>query len=333
MTILLDELTRVDPAATLHRGKYKHVRGGDPHYHEAFASDWVGRGSALKSYSNFVEDQKLAPIRARLLATLGLNERDVLTIPMYFKLPTDRAAPIGSEENRTVGENVGMVNMQVVNDHLMVPRPHGPRLPPADAQRVVANTLRRWFRRFPPIPAVRLPSSDEHFFWARPGETVEHLALYFARPVPAAGRPADEPRRMIVDYLSGYRSSIPAHYQAAVNTLRDAIVNDPANTGAPTPIDRVAPPPARRFTNWMRVKIPDGTVDVIEAYMKSILEPLGNTVHFIENYESYHEMFGEVHCGTNAKRTPPELDSAFADRWWDAGVYDPDYDTSYDPTR
>lgn len=42
-------------------------------------------------------------------------------------------------------------------------------------------------------------------------------------------------------------------------------------------------------------------------------------------------MSGEVHCGTNAVRTPPEEQVGFTARWWDAGNYDPDYDTSYDP--
>jgi hypothetical protein len=81
----------------------------------------------------------------------------------------------------------------------------------------------------------------------------------------------------------------------------------------------------------MRVRIPGTTVDVLEGYMRSVLEELGNKVHFIDAFECYHAMSGEVHCGTNAKRTPPELSPTFLDRWWDTGVYDPDYDTSYDP--
>jgi protein-arginine deiminase len=35
-------------------------------------------------------------------------------------------------------------------------------------------------------------------------------------------------------------------------------------------------------------------------------------VYFIDDWYSYHQMLGEVHCGTNARRTP------FANvRWWE----------------
>ncbi len=338
MTIMLNELKKVDSSATLHRGKYRPPSSlFHEEYVESFATSWLSMGAptwnshkGLQKYSKKIEREKLRPIRDRLKTALALQEKDLLSIPMYLKNPRDHNKPLGHTDNRTVAENVGMVNMQVVNDHLMVPRPHGPRLEPHKAKKVVEGCLKRWFGKTGAVPAARMPSPDDHFFWARPGETVEQLAMYFARPTPRPGRSGDEPREMLINAIKT-GAALPTHYRNAVADLKTKIIIDPANKNAPTPIDTAAPAPGRVFAMPMRVKIPDGTVDIIEAYMKSILEPLGNTVHFIENFECYHEQYGEVHCGTNAKRNPPELDPAFTDRWWNSGVYDPDFEADYFP--
>ena len=40
----------------------------------------------------------------------------------------------------------------------------------------------------------------------------------------------------------------------------------------------------------------------------------GITVHFIENWDLYHRLGGEVHCGTNAMReVPTDV------KWWESG--------------
>ncbi|XP_066300277.1 protein-arginine deiminase type-2-like isoform X2 [Branchiostoma lanceolatum] len=47
-----------------------------------------------------------------------------------------------------------------------------------------------------------------------------------------------------------------------------------------------------------------------ESYVKSLLEPLGLSCNFIDDWSSYHLMMGEVHCGTNTLRKP------FNYKWW-----------------
>ena len=42
--------------------------------------------------------------------------------------------------------------------------------------------------------------------------------------------------------------------------------------------------------------------DVFEAAIRSTLEPLNNTVWFVDDWDSLHERAGEIHCGTNAVR-------------------------------
>ena len=53
----------------------------------------------------------------------------------------------------------------------------------------------------------------------------------------------------------------------------------------------------------------DGGVDVFENDVTSKLT--GFTVYFIDDWDRYHRWDGEIHCGTNAKRTP------LASKWWE----------------
>ncbi|NWS64287.1 PADI3 deiminase, partial [Chunga burmeisteri] len=48
----------------------------------------------------------------------------------------------------------------------------------------------------------------------------------------------------------------------------------------------------------------------LEQRARALLEPLGLTCTFIDDYFSYHLLAGEVHCGTNVRRKP------FAFKWW-----------------
>ncbi|XP_017688868.1 PREDICTED: protein-arginine deiminase type-3-like isoform X2 [Lepidothrix coronata] len=48
----------------------------------------------------------------------------------------------------------------------------------------------------------------------------------------------------------------------------------------------------------------------LEQRVRELLEPLGLTCTFIDDYFSYHVRLGEVHCGTNVRRKP------FAFKWW-----------------
>ncbi|XP_048681255.1 protein-arginine deiminase type-1-like [Caretta caretta] len=48
----------------------------------------------------------------------------------------------------------------------------------------------------------------------------------------------------------------------------------------------------------------------LEENVRSLLEPLGLTCTFINDFFSYHTLFGEIHCGTNVRRKP------FSFKWW-----------------
>uniref|UniRef100_A0A8C3SEG3 protein-arginine deiminase n=1 Tax=Chelydra serpentina TaxID=8475 RepID=A0A8C3SEG3_CHESE len=48
----------------------------------------------------------------------------------------------------------------------------------------------------------------------------------------------------------------------------------------------------------------------LEENVRSLLEPLGLTCTFINDFFSYHTLLGEIHCGTNVRRKP------FSFKWW-----------------
>ena len=54
---------------------------------------------------------------------------------------------------------------------------------------------------------------------------------------------------------------------------------------------------------YFRSNINDQSSDPFIQHVKSLL-PEGNTPHWIDDWDDYHMMLGEVHCGSNTLRTP-----------------------------
>ncbi|KAL8198209.1 UNVERIFIED_CONTAM: hypothetical protein K2H54_001516 [Gekko kuhli] len=48
----------------------------------------------------------------------------------------------------------------------------------------------------------------------------------------------------------------------------------------------------------------------LEKEVRQLLEPLGLSCTFIDDYKAYHQKHGEIHCGTNVCRQP------FSFKWW-----------------
>ncbi|XP_048375402.1 protein-arginine deiminase type-3-like isoform X2 [Sphaerodactylus townsendi] len=48
----------------------------------------------------------------------------------------------------------------------------------------------------------------------------------------------------------------------------------------------------------------------LEEEVRRLLEPLGLSCTFIDDFETYHVKLGEIHCGTNVRRKP------FSFKWW-----------------
>lgn len=319
MNLLLEEAVNIPLAnerTNFHRGKWAGRRMSKPtpgtEYDEISVEDIRG---PIKTYSNTIRTRKMIPIQTRLMVGLDLGATDIIPVPIYFKTSPLGSAPLGHPYNRTVAHTVGMVNMLVVDNHLMVPKPFGPRLKKNDAESILKKVLP--MLKLP--VTVEMPPDTGHWHWVRKDETIDRLGYYFAHPSSAADR------QDIINAikLSAVGPSMIGPLSPALTALvqakRDDIKNAPENATIPLNV-------AGEFTKWCRVWIPEKTVDLLEAYMLSVLKPLGLTVHFIDDW-FYHAGSGEVHCGTNAMREPPEL--KIKERWWDG--YDPERDTTYDP--
>ena len=55
--------------------------------------------------------------------------------------------------------------------------------------------------------------------------------------------------------------------------------------------------------DWVRLDIPEKTVDVFELYTQALMEAFGMTVQWVDSWY-YHTHKGGIHCGTNVLRTP-----------------------------
>lgn len=53
--------------------------------------------------------------------------------------------------------------------------------------------------------------------------------------------------------------------------------------------------------------------DMFKVQLQAALQPYGVTVQFIEDWNLYHRLAGEIHCGTNAERVIPST------KWWESG--------------
>ena len=51
--------------------------------------------------------------------------------------------------------------------------------------------------------------------------------------------------------------------------------------------------------------------DIFKQQLQSVLAPYGVDVHWVENWDLYHRLLGEVHCGSNATRLVPNNNP-----WW-----------------
>lgn len=133
-------------------------------------SDGMTVADALKDHEDFnrsLQKLKLNSIEERLKEGLGLADADLIRLPvLYVGLPDIGAWLFGVVDDlRTIALSPSLVNLLVVGDHIILPRPYGPRLRPDDVQAVTGAR-----------PPDRLLG---HWHWERSGTHVSVLANRF----------------------------------------------------------------------------------------------------------------------------------------------------------
>jgi hypothetical protein len=312
MTVLLEAVQRLVPPTLRtnhHRGCFNDLLRS---YDEVSLEQLL---SGLRTTNESIQGNYVTPIRRRLINGLALDEREIIPLPIYYFEPGSPFRAVISTPSASYGTGslsgtprhlaftVSLVNCQVVNRVVMVSKPFGLRVPPQLATAVLEATFHGLNLGVTP----RFASAGGDWRWARPGLELDRFAMFFTEPGTPAGRAE------IVNALRSGTAVSPA-LRAQVAARRDQIVAHPDNRSLPLSGNGAS----TTFAQWRRVWIPEPTVDVVEAYVTSVLD--GLTVRFVDAWH-YHVREGEVHCGSNVLRTPP------AERWWDH--FDPTVTTRY----
>ena len=127
-------------------------------------------------YRQFVEDEdyreKQMPFRADKILAEEFPGADIFLLPAVF----DATATFAN--GRVSALVPGMVNFQTLGSHVAVPRPHGPRMRPAEAARFV-NRLAAHVDLGLRVDEdyIRKHALDRTWHWTRAAERVNHASL------------------------------------------------------------------------------------------------------------------------------------------------------------
>lgn len=174
---------------------------------------------------------------------------------------------------------VDVVNMIVLPQGVIVPRPHGPRLPYDVAAKVVTQLL----RRAPKLDPRKLPLVH----WPDSAASLRRVAIGFTTcPADAYGT---RPRSLEVEKQSPWLGD------RDVLALAEQIAK--ASSLSPDSLDEPL--------GLCRLVIPLPQVDVVEWLIAELYDERGIRCTFADDW-AYHVNGGDLHCGTNSIRRPPE---------------------------
>ena len=207
----------------------------------------------------------------------------------------------------------------------------GGKLPVPDAGYIQARGLDRtwhWTRAGESVYVARLakwpspfdPEHDEMVLSmgsavAASTTTFEVASIYHLLHAnePLANHPREEPEtlRWIAEYFKdGFDEfkNYPVDYCAG-DTAESHPRQDKHETEIKKVMGRIRDANPGKFgpdgeilgKDWIKVAIPEGTVDLLELYTQLQMEALGLTVQWVDSWY-YHVHSGGIHCGTNVLR-------------------------------
>lgn len=242
----------------------------------------------------------LEPSREILRNTL--SGIPVLPIPVLFDRTFDIEAFRRNPWARpTTAFTPDIANMQVLNGHLLVPKPYGPRMLVDDAIAVVqeamtllnvpGNIKSRVGRRL--ISARRMTQAT---YWVERVDSAVLLSAIGSIHASYGGL------RDKVDVIAAFRDSFPGANAAERER-------------------RVYRPNRSHFNasgylknDFSLFRINDGMVDIFELFVAAIAAGLDVHMHFVDSW-SYHLYDGQIHCGTNVLRERPSSVTRMPNVW------------------
>jgi Protein-arginine deiminase (PAD) len=235
-------------------------------------------------------------------------EATIYQLPALFDRIDDVDHWKGDERGeRTSAFLPDMINMQVVNGHLLIPKPFGPRLLPDFAISVVSEVLEA-------IGLGKLTSGLTKDWISK--RKLDRTEIWVRADPPTYMSMGTGPGAGVRNIFSGYQT---------VGAIAAAFLDGFPPQGSPDKDINAAAAAIHKANRnafradgtlrdgFQKVVIPERpSVDIFEAYAQLVLESLGLTVHWVDSWY-YHVRFGSIHCGTNVIRTPA---TKGVKRWW-----------------
>jgi hypothetical protein len=232
------------------------------------------------STNEYIERIKLAPLREQLediYPNLG-----VVLVPTIYDITPH-------ENNVTGAYTPNAVNLIIADNHLLIPKPFGPRVKPVDAVAILTEALAN--------------NSQQHLLsrlnerWLRnPRNHFLGVKQWFRRMDLSLFGSASDLALIAAEYKDGFPGmSETDRRQLILRHNRNHFRNEDLRTG------------------WHELIIPEDTVDLFEVAIALAARWLGVEWRFVDSW-SYHITSGEIHCGTNALRMPT---FSGVPPWWD----------------
>lgn len=256
------------------------------------------RDSRGESTNDAIDRARLRANREVLTRELGAP---VLPIPVLFDRVTDTRDYEGpGEVGRTSALLPNMCNLTVLDGHLLVPRPYGPRMLTDDAIDVVRRVMSA-----SGMPGTVRARVGRRLVARHRMTRVVTWVVRFPGAAAASGAESTPALRGLwsaSDVVEAFRDSFPGREDAEIER-------------------RVVHANRRKFNasgalneRFSRLVFDDGMVDLFELWMTAVSEELGVTLHFVDSWD-YHLRLGEIHCGTNVLRRPRRIGGIDS---WDA---------------
>lgn len=322
---------------------------------DLFLSDTYNYADDL-AYSDYYSadwyKKEALPARLDKILKSDFGGVPVYTLPVLF----DKAQNFASATTKAIIPN--LVNLQTLNQHVLVPRPYGPRMKIDDAlafmKAFLVNDPNKKLTAFAQDKLDKnfITGNGLHFtyHWTRAGEkvSVAHVGKlptefdpefeemwqsiyqsiyasnsYFDAPSlfeiqhqndPFTNHPIvemenlfyianyfkdgfDEFKNCPVDFCRGDHEKLHPKQDAFDKNIK--LVMDRIKKANPTVFDDRGEIIAK---TWVRLVIPENTVDIFELYSQMVFMSMGLTVHWVDSWY-YHTHEGGIHCGTNVLRS------------------------------
>lgn len=229
----------------------------------------------------------------------AFDSQSVFPVPVLFdRIPNSSAYRAGIERPSTTAVTPDMVNLQYLNGHILVPRPYGPRMRPADAVAVVQAAMEVVEMPLQVRSRVSLRLIRAHRLAAPYQVWIEGFHAVTVTTSIGTIRQTFRGLNSAAELIEMFRDSFPGANDAA---LERAIMRP--NRNVVSVISGRGGQPVQSYYEPVRLRLNDGMVDLFELWMTAVVDHLGVTLHFVDTW-FYHLRDGQVHCGTNTLRSP-----------------------------